>query len=60
MPDALYQRYLDAATAYREHRASCTSCTDDRRCPEGQQRWTLFEQRQDAHLKRVRNARKSR
>ncbi|MET9142009.1 hypothetical protein [Streptomyces parvulus] len=60
MPDDLYQRYIDATSAYSDHRATCTDCTLYRHCPKGQQLWTTFEQRQDAHINRVRNARKSR
>ncbi|MFB7657921.1 MULTISPECIES: hypothetical protein [unclassified Streptomyces] len=60
MPDALYQRYLDAVTAYQDHRATCTQCSFVHRCPEGQHRWTAFEQRQDAYLARQRSQREPR
>ncbi|MGW4551735.1 hypothetical protein ACWEN4_36145 [Streptomyces violaceorubidus] len=60
MSDDLYQRYLDAATDYREHRTTCTHCSLYRRCPEGQQRWTAFEQCQAAHIKRVHTQRNPR
>lgn len=33
--DGLFDRYQAAAAAHRTHRDTCTSCTDNSRCPAG-------------------------
>ncbi|MFJ4633052.1 hypothetical protein [Streptomyces sp. NPDC088847] len=53
----LYERYQLAATAHRQHRASCTDCTDTSRCPVGQRLFDAFARLQDAYLNRQRNQR---
>ncbi|MFJ4633588.1 hypothetical protein [Streptomyces sp. NPDC088847] len=53
----LYERYQRAATAHRQHRASCTNCTDTGRCTAGQRLFETFARLQDAHLNRQRNQR---
>ncbi|WP_121711935.1 hypothetical protein [Streptomyces sp. E5N91] len=55
MPDALYQRYLKALEIYRDHRAACTTCTNSRRCREGDRLWGAFTRSQDAYLERQRS-----
>ncbi|WFB88353.1 MULTISPECIES: hypothetical protein [Streptomyces] len=57
--DRLYQRYMDALTTYRDHRAACTDprCTGSGRCPDGERLWSEFTRRQDAHMKSIRNRR---
>ncbi|MBZ6128568.1 MULTISPECIES: hypothetical protein [Streptomyces] len=59
MPDDLYQRYMDALTTYRDHRAACTDsrCGGSGRCPDGERLWIELTRRQDAHMRRIRNRR---
>ncbi|MGW1171672.1 hypothetical protein [Streptomyces sp. NPDC002550] len=55
MADSLYDRYMAADRAHREHERQCTSCSPDARCLEGQRLHESFERLQDAHLNRLRN-----
>ncbi|MBT2414419.1 hypothetical protein J7I94_28395 [Streptomyces sp. ISL-12] len=55
MPESpLYQRYMKAYRAHQDHRAACPTCTDESRCPEGQEIWAAFQRAQDTYLKRHR------
>ncbi|GGU66429.1 hypothetical protein [Streptomyces daghestanicus] len=55
MPESpLYQRYMKAYRAHRDHRAACSTCTDEDRCVEGQEVWAAFARAQDTYLKRRR------
>ncbi|MEU4655103.1 hypothetical protein AB0G32_14385 [Streptomyces sp. NPDC023723] len=55
MPESpLYQRYMKAHRAHLDHRAACSTCTDEARCREGQEIWTVFARAQDSYLKRQR------
>ncbi|MGW2706906.1 hypothetical protein [Streptomyces sp. NPDC001340] len=51
----LYQRYMAADRALREHTDTCTTCTPDSRCTDGAALFTTFSRLQDAYLKRPRN-----
>ncbi|MFC8876131.1 hypothetical protein [Streptomyces ardesiacus] len=55
MADALHQRYMKAFRVYRDHRTACTTCTNTRRCHEGERLWTAFARSQDAYLARQRS-----
>jgi hypothetical protein len=54
VPDGLYQRYLAAAQAHREHSSTCTQCTDTARCPEGEAVYAQFARLQDDYITRQR------
>ncbi|MER7761338.1 hypothetical protein [Streptomyces sp. NPDC097619] len=53
MPDDHYQRYMDAAAAHREHAATCTACTQVKRCKAGEGLFTAFARFQDAYNARL-------
>ncbi|WP_099053878.1 hypothetical protein [Streptomyces griseoruber] len=57
MPDTLLDRYQTARTVYRDHRGTCTTCTDASRCPAGQRLFQSFAALQDAYLTRQRSQR---
>ncbi|MEY9997451.1 hypothetical protein ABIE67_009570 [Streptomyces sp. V4I8] len=48
----LYQRYMAADRALREHAGSCTSCTTQSRCTAGAALFETFCRLQDAYLQR--------
>jgi hypothetical protein len=51
----MYDRYMAADRAHREHEGQCTNCSPESRCPEGQRLRESFERLQDAHLNQLRN-----
>jgi hypothetical protein len=53
--NGLYQRYMAADRALREHADSCTSCTPESRCTAGAALFETFRRLQDAYLNRPRN-----
>ncbi|MEW2467894.1 hypothetical protein AB0919_23160 [Streptomyces sp. NPDC046994] len=53
--DGLYQRYMAADRAQREHADGCTTCTPQSRCATGDRLYATFSQLQDAYLKRPGN-----
>ncbi|WP_432158771.1 MULTISPECIES: hypothetical protein [unclassified Streptomyces] len=55
MADDLYQRYMAADRALREHTDTCTACTPEARCTAGEQLFTTFSRLQDAYLNPARN-----
>ncbi|MGW3148854.1 hypothetical protein ACWDG1_30095 [Streptomyces sp. NPDC001177] len=55
MADSLYDRYMAADRAHREHERQCTSCLPDAQCETGRRQHELFERLQDAHLNQLRN-----
>ncbi|MFE7958680.1 hypothetical protein [Streptomyces sp. NPDC057413] len=55
MADSVYERYMAADRARREHERQCTSCSPDARCETGRRLYESFERLQDAHLNRLRN-----
>ncbi|MEU9313433.1 hypothetical protein [Streptomyces sp. NPDC048256] len=54
----LYDRYQVASTVHRQHRATCTACTDTSRCRQGQRLYESFARLQDAYLNRQRQQRR--
>ncbi|MFH8698991.1 hypothetical protein [Streptomyces chartreusis] len=50
--DDLYDRYMKADSAHRAHGETCTRCSPDARCSEGQRLRESFERLQDAYLGR--------
>ncbi|MGW6926519.1 hypothetical protein ACWGA9_35545 [Streptomyces sp. NPDC054950] len=56
----LYDRYQVASTIHRQHRATCTACTDTCRCPQGQRLYESFARLQDAYLNRQRQSQQRR
>ncbi|CAL9672827.1 hypothetical protein SUDANB15_07532 (plasmid) [Streptomyces sp. enrichment culture] len=55
MAESLYDRYMSAAWAYREHEQQCTDCCSSKsRCETGQRLYESFARLQDAHLNRLR------
>ncbi|MEW1639284.1 hypothetical protein AB0469_35170 [Streptomyces sp. NPDC093801] len=57
MADGLYQRYMKAAAEYRTHAAQCRTCTQARRCTDGQRLFESFARLQDAYLAQQRRPR---
>lgn len=53
--DSVYERYMAADRARREHERQCTNCSPDARCETGRRLYESFERLQDAHLNRLRN-----
>lgn len=53
--NSLYQRYMAADRALREHGDSCTACTDESRCAAGAALFETFSRLQDAYLNRPGN-----
>ncbi|MEU4878298.1 hypothetical protein [Streptomyces sp. NPDC021608] len=58
MPEDLYDRYQVSRTVYRQHRTTCTDCTDTSRCSTGARLWESFCRLQDAYLNRQRQQRR--
>ncbi|CAL9675324.1 putative protein OS=Streptomyces griseomycini OX=66895 GN=FHS37_007408 PE=4 SV=1 [Streptomyces griseomycini] len=50
MAESLYDRYMAAARAYREHEQQCTDCSSKSRCETGRRLYESFARLQDAHL----------
>ncbi|GAA2523831.1 hypothetical protein [Streptomyces longisporus] len=50
MAESLHDRYMKADAAHRAHGETCTRCSPDARCPEGQRLYESFERLQDAYL----------
>ncbi|MFM9812815.1 hypothetical protein ACKI16_30410 [Streptomyces scabiei] len=46
----LYQRYMAADRAHREHAGTCTTCTPKSRCETGARLFESFSRLQDAYL----------
>ncbi|MGO1025677.1 hypothetical protein ACTOXX_34445 [Streptomyces rubiginosohelvolus] len=46
----LYEFYMAAADAVRDHDASCTTCTPERRCPPGARLYGELVRLQDDYL----------
>ncbi|MFF9818957.1 hypothetical protein [Streptomyces sp. NPDC014006] len=59
MADSLYDRYMAATKAHREHERQCKSCSPESRCETGRRLYESFERLQDAHLTRLRNRKQS-
>ncbi|MFL4910700.1 hypothetical protein ACJ6WF_49395 [Streptomyces sp. MMS24-I2-30] len=57
MPDDLYQRYMAAHRADKDHRAACAACTSDAQCRDGRRIHARLAVLQDAYLERQRNQR---
>ncbi|MFF7858993.1 hypothetical protein [Streptomyces sp. NPDC007904] len=57
MAESLYERYMAAARAYREHEQQCTSCAPGARCDTGRRLYESLARLQDAHLNRLRKQR---
>ncbi|MGW2826381.1 hypothetical protein ACWC24_36160 [Streptomyces sp. NPDC001443] len=55
--DDLYERYMAADRALREHAATCTACTPASRCTAGAALFETFSQQQDAYLRQQRSKR---
>ncbi|WP_331736926.1 hypothetical protein OG426_55670 (plasmid) [Streptomyces canus] len=53
--DDLYQRYMTADRALREHAGTCGSCTPESSCTAGTALFETFRRLQDAYLNRPRN-----
>ncbi|MFD8961752.1 hypothetical protein ACFXKH_38255 [Streptomyces caelestis] len=51
---SLYDLYMAAAAAVREHDASCTTCSTTARCTAGRRLFAEFARLQDDHLTRLR------
>ncbi|MFI8200462.1 hypothetical protein ACIF6K_28755 [Streptomyces sp. NPDC085942] len=47
---SLYELYMAAAAAVREHDATCTTCSPDRRCPPGRRLYAELVRFQDDYL----------
>ncbi|MEV7166467.1 hypothetical protein AB0N79_35075 [Streptomyces microflavus] len=47
---SLYDLYMAAAAAVREHDATCTSCSPERRCPTGRRLYGELVRLQDDYL----------
>jgi hypothetical protein len=54
MAESLYDRYMAAARAHREHEQQCTSCSSKSRCEAGRRLYESLARLQDAHLNRLR------
>lgn len=54
MADDLYERYMAADRAHREHVATCTTCTTESRCTAGAELFEKFSRLQDAYLRQQR------
>lgn len=52
--DDLYQRYMAADRARREHTVTCTACTPESVCATGARLYETFSRLQDAYLTRQR------
>ncbi|MDX3129633.1 hypothetical protein PV367_07440 [Streptomyces europaeiscabiei] len=50
MAESLYDRYMKAGAANRAHGETCTRCSPDARCADGQRLYESFERLQDAYL----------
>ncbi|GGW17131.1 hypothetical protein [Streptomyces globisporus] len=46
----LYELYMAAAAAVREHDATCTTCTPELRCPPGRRLYGELVRLQDDYL----------
>jgi hypothetical protein len=55
MADDLYQRYMAADRALRDHADTCTACTPEARCTAGAALFETFSRLQDAYLNRPHN-----
>ncbi|MGW4359472.1 hypothetical protein ACWEKU_12030 [Streptomyces californicus] len=49
---SLYDLYMAAAAAVREHDATCATCSPVRRCPPGHRQFDEFVRLQDDYLGR--------
>ncbi|MFJ6493498.1 hypothetical protein [Streptomyces californicus] len=49
---SLYDLYMAAAAAVREHDATCATCSPTRRCPPGRRLYDEFVRLQDDYLGR--------
>ncbi|MEV7907364.1 hypothetical protein [Streptomyces anulatus] len=47
---SLYDLYMDAAVAIREHDAACTTCSPERRCAPGRRSYGDLVRLQDDYL----------
>ncbi|WP_033894924.1 hypothetical protein [Streptomyces anulatus] len=47
---SLYDLYMDAAAAVRQHDATCTTCSPDRRCTTGRRLYGELVRLQDDYL----------
>ena len=48
--ESLHDRYMKADSARRAHGETCTRCSTDARCVDGQRLQESFERLQDAYL----------
>ncbi|UXY24981.1 hypothetical protein N8I84_41855 (plasmid) [Streptomyces cynarae] len=55
MADSLYDRYMAADRAHREHEGQCTSCSPETGCETGRRLYESLARLQDAYLNRLRN-----
>ncbi|MGW4221596.1 hypothetical protein ACWEJZ_31875 [Streptomyces bacillaris] len=53
----LYDLYMAAADAVRDHDATCTTCTPERRCPPGARLYGELVRLQDDYLAQQRTRR---
>ncbi|WP_404950836.1 hypothetical protein HFP69_35450 [Streptomyces sp. ARC12] len=51
---SLYDLYMDAAAAVRNHDAACATCSPERRCPPGHRLFAEFARLQNDYLTRLR------
>lgn len=54
---SLYDLYMAAADAVREHDATCTTCTPEHRCPPGRHLYGELVRLQDDYLAQQRTRR---
>ncbi|MEU6885589.1 hypothetical protein ABZ918_10325 [Streptomyces viridosporus] len=57
MAESLYDRYMAAARAHREHEQQCTSCAPGARCDTGRRLYESLARLQDAYLTRQKQQR---
>ncbi|MFF4534241.1 hypothetical protein ACFY1P_33840 [Streptomyces sp. NPDC001407] len=50
MADSPYDRYMKAEAASRAHGETCTRCSPNARCGDGQRLYESFTRLQDAYL----------
>ncbi|MFE7614327.1 hypothetical protein [Streptomyces sp. NPDC057496] len=55
MADRLYDRYMNASSAWRAHSKGCTVCRPEQCCPTGAVLAARFADLQDAYLRRLRH-----
>ncbi|WP_217208883.1 hypothetical protein [Streptomyces sp. AC550_RSS872] len=57
MAESLHARYMKADAARRAHGETCTRCSPDARCADGQRLYESFERLQDVYLARQKEQR---